>query len=430
MLNNITIVGTQWGDEGKGKITDLLARRADAVVRYQGGANAGHTVVVASRKVVLHQIPSGILNPGSLCVIGPAVVADPDTLLEEADSLRAHDIEVTPDRLAISRSTQVVLPFHKQLDALREVARGSAKIGTTGRGIGPTYEDLFARTGVRMVDLCDPDRLVNALRRVLPERNLLIEHMGGEPFQAEQLTETMVEQGRRLAPFLRDVGETIHNMLAAGRRVLFESAQGTLLDVLHGTYPFVTSSLTTAPAVFPLLGIGIPPERRVLGVVKAYTTRVGAGPFPTEDPGPIGQRLRDVGGEYGATTGRPRRCGFLDLPALRFAVRVNGITGLAVTKLDVLSGFDEMPVCIGYRQGADILTRIHPEQFDDPALTPVYENWPGWKEDISSVRAHADLPVGAREYLDRLQSALGVPVVLISTGPDRDATIFVRDPWA
>jgi adenylosuccinate synthase len=430
MPNNITIVGIQWGDEGKGKITDLLARSADAVVRYQGGANAGHTVVVGDRKVILHQIPSGILNPDSLCVIGPAVVVDPDTLLTEADSLHQHDIAVTPDRLAISRSAQVVMPFHKRLDALREAARGSAKIGTTGRGIGPAYEDMFARTGIRMMDLCNPDRLVTALRRVLPERNLLIRHLGGEPFEAEQLTESMSEQARRLAPFLCDVGETISDLLAAGRKVLFESAQGTLLDVLHGTYPYVTSSMTTAPAAFPLLGVGVPAERQVLGVVKAYTTRVGAGPFPTEDPGPIGQRLRDVGGEYGATTGRPRRCGFLDLPALRYAVRVNGLTGLAVTKLDVLSGIDEMPVCTGYRLGGEVLTRIHPELFDDPALTPIYESWPGWKEDVSGVRDLADLPAAARTYLDRLQEALAVPILLVSTGSDRDATIFARDPWA
>lgn len=430
MPTNITIVGIQWGDEGKGKITDLLARRADAVVRYQGGANAGHTVVVGDRKVILHQIPSGILNPDSLCVIGPAVVVDPDTLLQEADALRQHEIAVTPDRLAISRSAQVVMPFHKRLDALREAARGSAKIGTTGRGIGPAYEDLFARTGIRMVDLCDPDRLVTSLRRVLPERNLLIRHLGGEAFDAERLTEILTEQARRLAPFLRDVGETVHDLLVADRRVLFESAQGTLLDVLHGTYPFVTSSMTTAPAAFPLIGVGIPADRQVLGVVKAYTTRVGAGPFPTEDPGPIGQRLRDVGGEYGATTGRPRRCGFLDIPALRYAVRVNGITGLAVTKLDVLSGFHEMPVCTSYRLGADVLTRIHPELFDDPALTPICESWPGWQEDVGGIRDVADLPGAARAYLDRLEDALEVPIMLISTGSDRDATIFVRDPWA
>jgi adenylosuccinate synthase len=430
MPNNITIVGIQWGDEGKGKITDLLARDAHAVIRYQGGANAGHTVVVGGRKVVLHQIPSGILNPASLCVIGPSVVIDPDTLLQEADSLREHDIEVTPERLAISRSAQVVMPFHKRLDALREAARGAAKIGTTGRGIGPAYEDLFARTGIRLLDFCNPDRLVGALRRVLPERNLLISHLGGEPFDAERLTESMAEQGRRLAPYLRDVGQVVDDMIRGGRKVLFESAQGTLLDVLHGTYPYVTSSMTSAPAAFPLLGIGVPAERRVLGVVKAYTTRVGAGPFPTEDPGPIGQRLRDVGGEYGATTGRPRRCGFLDLPALRYAIRVNGVTGLAVTKLDVLTGIDSIPVCTAYRLGGETLTRIHPELFDDPALTPIYTSWPGWSQDVSGILTRAELPEGARGYLDRLESALEVPIVLVSTGSDRDATIFARNPWA
>ncbi len=430
MPNNITIVGIQWGDEGKGKITDLLAGDAAAVIRYQGGANAGHTVVVEGRRIVLHQIPSGILNPESLCVIGPAVVIDPETLIQEAESLRVHDIAVTPERLAISRSAHVVLPFHKRLDALREASRGAAKIGTTGRGIGPAYEDLFARTGIRMMDFCEPDRLVTALRRVLPERNLLITHLGGEPFDAEQMTEATIEQGRALAPYLRDVGAAVHDVLSSGRRVLFESAQGTLLDVLHGTYPFVTSSLTTAPAAFPLLGVGVPEHRRVLGVVKAYTTRVGAGPFPTEDPGSIGQRLRDVGGEYGATTGRPRRCGFLYLPALRYAIRVNGVTGLAVTKLDVLSGLAEMPVCHAYRFGGDVVNTIHPEHFEDPALTPLYETWEGWSEDLSAARSLTDLPAAARTFLDRLSAALEVPVVLVSTGSGREATIFAQDPWA
>lgn len=430
MTSNIVIVGIQWGDEGKGKITDLLAKDAAAVVRYQGGANAGHTVVVRGKKIVLHQIPSGMLNDHSLCVIGPAVVVDPQTLVEELESLKDYGIEVTPDRLAISSSTHVVMPYHKRLDALREQSRGKEKIGTTGRGIGPTYEDLFGRTGVRMSDFCNPERLLATLQKVLVERNHLIQLLGGEPCDPNELAANMVDLGKKLAPYIRDVGTLVHEKLASGQKVLFESAQGTLLDILHGTYPFVTSSLTTAPAAFPMLGIGIPDNRRVLGVVKAYTTRVGAGPFPTEDVGDFGKRLRDAGGEYGATTGRPRRCGYLDLPALRYAIRVNGVTGLAVTKIDVLSGLGDLKVCQSYKLGnGQVVSTLLPEYLESGDLEPIYETWKGWDEETVGVRSLAELPANARKFLELMSSALGVPIDIVSTSPDRDDTILNVDLW-
>jgi adenylosuccinate synthase len=430
MSRCLTIIGVQWGDEGKGKITDLLAGNATHVVRYQGGANAGHTVVVGGRKIILHQVPSGILSPGVLCVIGPSVVVDPETLLDELDMLGEAGIDVGPDRIAISRSASAVLPYHKRLDALRENSRGKGRIGTTGRGIGPAYEDLFGRTAIRLSDLCDPDSLAAALDRVLPERNALLAHYGGETIDASFLVDSFRHAGRRLAPYLRDTGAILHDAIESPTgRVLLESAQGTLLDILHGTYPFVTSSLTTGPAAFPLLGIGIPANREVLATVKAYATRVGSGPFPTEDTAELGNHLRDLGGEYGSTTGRPRRCGPLDLPLLRYAMRVNGVTGLAITKLDVLRDLDPIPVCVAYDTPEGRVEWVHPENLARPGVVPVYEQWPGWLSDIRGARSIDQLPPTARDYVDRISRALSVPIRLVSTGCDRDDTISFSDPW-
>lgn len=428
MGNCLTIVGLQWGDEGKGKVTDLLARDAHVVARYQGGANAGHTVVVGGRKVVLHQVPSGALNPGATCVIGPAVVVDPATLLDELDELARLGIPVGPDRLAISASAHAVMPYHKALDVLRERARGDSRIGTTGRGIGPTYEDLFGRSGIRLVDLCDPDALRARLEALLPERNALLEYHGGSAFDADELVDQFRVAGERLRPCLRDTGAVIHQALRDGRRVLFESAQGTMLDILHGTYPFVTSSLTTAPAAFPLSGLGVPPRHEVLGVLKAYLTRVGAGPFPTEDHGELGSRLRERGGEYGATTGRPRRCGHLDLPSLRYAIRLNGATGLALMKMDVLTGLP-VRVCTAFDLRGQRLREVPPALYGDPDLVPVLEEWPSWDEDLAGCRTLESLPPMAREFVQRLGIELDVPVRLVSTGSDRESTAVINDPW-
>ncbi len=431
MSNCLTIAGIQWGDEGKGKVTDLLAARAQVVVRYQGGANAGHTVVVDGRKVVLHQVPSGALNPGATCVIGPFVVVDPETLLAEVEELGRSGISIGPDRLLISRAAHAVLPVHKALDAAREKSRGAGKIGTTGRGIGPAYEDIASSSGVRMSDLCDPVRLRERLEVLLGERGALLRHFGAPVPTLDSLVETCSGWGRRLGPWLADTGLAVHQAMTAGHRVLFESAQGTLLDVLHGTFPFVTSSLTTAPAAFALSGVGIARDGVVVGVMKAYTTRVGAGPFPTEDHGERGAFLRDHGGEYGATSGRPRRCGFLDLPSLRYAVRVNGVSSLSIMKLDVLSGWARIPVCVAYR-GADgtVTGDIHPDRFMEPGLTPVYEEWDGWSEDLSSIRDVASLPEATREYVRRIEAALGVPASVLSVGSGRESTAFLQDPWA
>ncbi len=429
MSRCLIVVGLQWGDEGKGKVVDLLGAEADVVARYQGGANAGHTVVVSGRKVILHQIPSGILSPGVRCVIGPAVVLDPETLFDEVSELAAAGHEVTPARLAISRAANLVLPYHKALDRLRESAAGPGRIGTTGRGIGPAYEDMVGRRGVRASDLCDADRLRARLAVVLPERNALIRHLGGEALALDDLVDHLLPLGQSLAPFLADTGEVLDSALARGQRVLFESAQGTLLDVLHGTYPFVTSSLTTAMAAFPLSGIGCPSKVGVIGVMKAYTTRVGSGPFPTEDTGDFGRHLRTRGAEFGATTGRPRRCGALDLPALKYAVRVNGATQLAVMKLDVLGGLDRIPICTAYRVGGKTIEVVHPDRFFDPGLTPVFEEVPGWSEDLRGIRDVASLPDSARAYLQMVEEGLGIPVTLVSLGSDRAETVFRRDPW-
>lgn len=431
MAQCIIVVGLQWGDEGKGKVTDALAKEADMVVRFQGGANAGHTVVISGKRIILHQVPSGILNPTAHCLIGPAVVVDPETLLAEISSLREAGIEVDPSRLTISAGAPVVLPVHKTLDILREQASGSGRIGTTGRGIGPAYEDMTARRAVRMVDLCHPDRLSARVKALLAERNLLIAALGGTPFDPDSLVERLLGYADLLKPYLGDTGRLISEAFTSGKRVLFEGAQGTLLDVVHGTYPFVTSSLTTAPAAFALSGVGIPASVEVLGVMKAYTTRVGEGPFPTEDKGDFGEHLRLRGAEFGATTGRPRRCGALDLPALRYAVRLNGVTGLALTKLDVLSGLKHIPVCTAYMVGEEVLEVAGPLWLGATyAPKPIYaylEGWPQWN-DLSRSDLAA-IPERAREYLRFVEDGLGVPVKFVSLGPDREDSVFATSLW-
>jgi adenylosuccinate synthase len=429
MASNLVVVGTQWGDEGKGKIVDLLAEQADVVVRYQGGHNAGHTLVIGGEKTVLHLIPSGILHPGVECIIGNGVVLEPEAFLQEVEQLEnaGHTVR---DRLFVSSSCPLILPHHHQLDQARELARGSHKIGTTGRGIGPAYEDKVARRAIRVADLFHREILAAKLGEVLDYHNFVLEHyFRVEPVEFQSTLTRLLELGDRLAPFVADTVERLDAHQRAGRSILFEGAQGTWLDVDHGTYPFVTSSNTVAGAASVGTGVGPGAVGSVLGITKAYTTRVGAGPFPTELDDDEGHHLAMRGGEYGATTGRARRCGWFDAVALRRSVQVNGINALCVTKLDVLDGLERIQICTGYVcDGASQSTPpVGAEGL--AACEPVYEEMPGWQESTSSVPTREALPQAARDYLDRLGELTGVPVTVISTGPERDATIQLADPF-
>ncbi len=418
--NCVVVVGAQWGDEGKGKIVDVLAQQADLVVRYQGGANAGHTVVKGDDEFILHQIPSGILHPGTRCVIGNGVVLDPDTLLNEVDDLVARGVDVT-DRLIVSDRAHLVLPYHKLLDCASEKKQ---RIGTTGRGIGPTYEDKIGRRGVRAGDLRSLDRLRETLADRVPQINQRLELMGAEGrVSADENLQLLERLAPRLVPMLADTGLITWQALEDGRRVLLEGAQGAQLDVDHGTYPFVTSSNTTAGGA--AVGAGIGPTRidAVLGVVKAYTTRVGNGPLPTEAEENEAASLRALGGEFGATTGRPRRCGWFDGVVVRYAARVNGLTHLAVTKLDVLDTLDTIPICVGYKIDGDLVDEIPSDTQVLDRLEPVYEQLAGWRRPTSEVRRMSDLAPEARTYLDRLQELIGVPIRYVSVGTRRDQIV-------
>ncbi len=416
-MPNVVVVGTQWGDEGKGKIVDVLTPEADAVVRFQGGNNAGHTLVVDGVKVVLHLLPSGVLRDGCANVIGNGVVIDPRVLVQEIDGLAATGRVLTPKQLVIGANAHVILPWHTELDRLRDKAR----IGTTGRGIGPAYEDKVARRGVRMADLIDPDRLRERIHAVLPQKNrMIVEWFGGEPLDADAILAEYNDLGERLEPFTADAVGLLHSIQRRGGNMLFEGAQGTFLDIDHGTYPYVTSSNTVAGNACAGSGVGPTAIDEVVGITKAYTTRVGHGPFPTEDEGDIGQQLRAKGGEFGATTGRPRRCGWFDAVLVRHAVRVNGVTRIAMTKLDVLSGFATIPVCVDYA-GVDGF----PGVLDD--IKPVYEELPGWTEDITGCRSFDELPANCQAYIDRLQDLVGVPIELAGVGPGRSETLVRGD---
>lgn len=417
------LVGLQWGDEGKGKIVDMLAPRMRYVVRWQGGNNAGHTVVVDGEKLVFHLLPSGILHPEITCVIGNGVVVDPDVLLREIDQIEAQGAPLDRSRLVLSTDAHVIMPYHRVLDQLREAALGGAKIGTTGRGIGPTYEDKVGRRGVRVSDLLDRDALRARLMAALPEKNRMItEWYGGAALDLEALMAWAEPLAARLAPLVDDTVGLLDRASRAGEPILLEGAQGTFLDVDHGTYPYVTSSSTVAGGACAGAGVGPTAIHAVIGIAKAYATRVGSGPFPTAAAGDAEERLRRVGGEFGATTGRARRCGWFDAVLTRHAIRLNGVTHLVITKLDVLSGLDEVPVCVAYEglnhvpSGADALT----------AARPIYKNLPGWREDLSDVRRWEDLPANARAYLEALEALVGVPIGMVSVGADRQSVI-VRD---
>jgi adenylosuccinate synthase len=426
----VVIIGAQWGDEGKGKVVDALASRAEIVARYQGGNNAGHTLVVDGAKTVLHLVPSGILQRSALNVIAQGTVIDPEVLLGELAALQERGLlgAEASERLKISDRAAVIMPYHVAIDKLREARLAGGKLGTTGRGIGPTYEDVAARRAVRVADLLDRQTLLARLDRVLPEKNGLLAWLGGEAMDRGELVERGLALGRQLAPFITDTGRLLRERIAAGANVLFEGAQGVLLDVLHGTYPFVTSSHTFTGGVSPGAGISPFALDGAIGVVKAYTTRVGSGPFVTELLDQVGEHLRAVGHEYGATTGRPRRCGWLDLPALRYCQGLNGFTALALTKLDVLTGMDEVGLCTAYLLDGALHQEL-PVGADLSRAEPVIERLPGWREDLSRVRRVADLPLAARGYVARISEEVGAPVALVGVGPGREETILEHDLW-
>ncbi len=423
-MSNMVIVGAQWGDEGKGKIVDLLSPEIAAVVRFQGGNNAGHTVIVNGVKHILHLIPSGILHPDKICLIGNGVVIDPVVLCAEMTTLREKGIDVSPARLKISHKAHLIMPYHKALDQAREIGKGNAKIGTTGRGIGPCYEDKTGRVGIRACDLLDLTLLETKVKNALVEKNALCVLYGTEPLTVDAVMAEILPVATQLGPHLADISSEIANCEKAGGSIMFEGAQGVHLDIDHGTYPFVTSSNTVAGNA--AAGSGVAPAKlgRVVGIVKAYTTRVGSGPFPTELTDATGEYLQEKGAEFGATTGRKRRCGWMDIVLLRESIRLCGITEIALTKLDVLSGLPELRICTAYQYaGADCL--FPPQQEGAMStVSPTYESMPGWVENIEKALTWEALPRAAQEYVTRLEKLTGVPVSIISTGPDRAQTII------
>ena len=425
MSRSVVILGTQWGDEGKGKIVDLLAHEADAVARFQGGHNAGHTLVINGQKTVLHVIPSGVLTDRALCLIGNGVVISPQALISEIEGLEARGLEVR-DRLRISPACPVILPCHEALDRAREQARGRQAIGTTGRGIGPAYEDKVARHGLRLADLADPDRLGDKLEGVLDFYNfILTRYFKADALDVDAITEQAGRLGAELKPMFADVTGLLHEYRRAGKAVLFEGAQGSLLDIDHGTYPYVTSSNTTVGGVMCGTGVGPGDIDYVLGITKAYTTRVGGGPFPTELADEHGRLMAERGVEFGATTGRPRRCGWLDAVALKRMVRVNGVTGLCITKLDVLDAFSEVRICTGY-DGVDEFP-VGAEEW--ARARPVYETMPGWEGTTQGLTERSGLPAAAVAYLERIEELVEAPVHMLSTGPERNANVILQHPF-
>jgi adenylosuccinate synthase len=429
-MPNVVVIGAQWGDEGKGKFVDLLTQQADVVVRFQGGNNAGHTVVVGGEKTILHLIPSGILHPGKACVIGNGVVVDPEVLADEIAELKARGFLKDDGQLVLSLDAHVIMPWHKALDIARENRMGAGKIGTTGRGIGPTYEDKVARRGLRIRDLLDEARLARKVKERLAAAREELARLGATfDVEEEALLKKHIDLGRTLAPYAKDASLWLHRAIKSGKSLLFEGAQGTLLDVDHGTYPFVTSSNTVAGNASCGSGVGPTALDRIIGISKAYSTRVGSGPYPSELKEAIGDRLRQVGGEYGATTGRPRRTGWIDVLALRYAVRVNGLDGLAITKLDVLTGFPEIKIAIGYKCGERSFDEMPSDLETLERCEAVYETLPGWTEKLEGVRRWDELPKAARTYLERVAQLAGVKIVAVSVGADRGETIVLENPF-
>jgi adenylosuccinate synthase len=432
-MANVAVVGTQWGDEGKGKVVDLYAENADVIVRFQGGNNAGHTLVVKGEQTILHLVPSGILHDHKICVIGNGVVVDPQVLLEEIDRLTERQIFPANTKLFVSENAHIIMPYHKRIDLAREARRGGKKIGTTGRGIGPAYEDKVSRVGIRLSDLLDERVFREKLDAVLDEKNFyLTKYFGEEPVHKETILDEFRSYAERMKPYAANTSLIVHREIRRGKRILFEGAQGCHLDVDHGTYPFVTSSNTVTGGACCGAGVGPSAINAVVGICKAYTTRVGSGPFLTELNCEIGEHMQTVGKEFGATTGRRRRCGWLDMVLIRHAVRVSGITGLALTKLDVLTGLDKLRICVGYRtENGEELTDSLPSNMD--ALLkcrPVYEEMEGWTEDINQARRIEELPKNTRRYIERIETLADIKSVLVSVGAGRNETIILKNPFS
>lgn len=428
-MANVVVVGSQWGDEGKGKIVDWLSERADVVVRFQGGHNAGHTLVINGDVYKLSLLPSGIVRPGKLSVIGNGVVIDPWALADEIGRLGEQGVEVTRNNLRIAENATLILPLHRELDALREAAAGAGKIGTTKRGIGPAYEDKVGRRAIRVMDLQNLKTLHAKIERLLTHHNALRRGLQEVEISSEELHGQLAEIAPKILPYMDTVWDLLDRKRRDGSRILFEGAQGTLLDIDHGTYPFVTSSNTVAAQAATGSGMGPSSINYVLGITKAYTTRVGSGPFPTEQENEIGQRLGERGHEFGTVTGRPRRCGWFDAALVRQAIKTSGITGIALTKLDILDGFEELKVCIGYKLDGEDIDHLPSAQGAQARVEPVYETFEGWSESTAGARTYADLPAQAVKYVRHVEELIEAPVALLSTSPERDDTILMKDPF-
>ncbi|MEQ3340705.1 adenylosuccinate synthase [Clostridium butyricum] len=426
-MSAFIVLGAQWGDEGKGKMTDYLAEEANVVVRFQGGNNAGHTVVVGDKEYKLHLIPSGILYEDKLNVIGNGVVVDPKALFEEIDYLEGVGVKVTPEKLIISDRAQLIMPYHKVLDKLKEQARGKNDIGTTGKGIGPCYTDKFERCGIRVCDLMHEDVFTEKLKENIEMKNAYITKvLGGEPVSFDEILKEYLEFAKKLRPFVQDTSVRVYNDIKADKTVLFEGAQGMLLDIDYGTYPYVTSSNTTAGGVANGVGIGPNMITNAVGITKAYTTRVGKGPFPTELLDETGDWIREKGHEYGVTTGRSRRCGWLDLVIVKTACRVSGLTSLAVTKIDTLAGLDKLKVCVGYKFNGEVIDYFPASLEDLAKCEPIYEEFEGWEEEVANARSYDELPENAKKYLKRIEEFTDTKISIVSVGPKRDQTMRVK----
>jgi adenylosuccinate synthase len=429
-VGNVVVVGAQWGDEGKGKIVDWLSERADVVVRFQGGHNAGHTLLVGNTEYKMSLLPSGVVRPGKLSIIGNGVVVDPWALVEEIETMRKKGLDISPQNLRLADNAALILPSHGALDRAREERRGEKKIGTTGRGIGPAYEDKVGRRAIRVCDLADPEALEWRVDEVLLHHNALLRGLGEAEVDRTELLDALRAVAPRVLPYAGPVWRLLDEARSRGQRILFEGAQGAMLDVDHGTYPFVTSSNTVAGQAAAGSGVAPAAVGYVLGITKAYTTRVGAGPFPTELTDATGEKLGERGREFGVVTGRKRRCGWFDAVAVRQAIKTGGIDGIALTKLDVLDGFDEVKFCTAYRCGGETYDYVPAGMTAQAALEPVYETAEGWRESTHGARSWADLPATAIKYIVRLEELIGAPVALLSTSPEREDTVLVRDPFA
>jgi adenylosuccinate synthase len=429
-MANVAVIGSQWGDEGKGKIVDWLSERADVVVRFQGGHNAGHTLVIGGQVYKLSLLPSGVVRPGKLAVIGNGVVVDPWHLLKEIENLKGQGVAINPDNLIVAENAALILPLHSTLDKLREEARGEAKIGTTGRGIGPAYEDKVARRAIRMCDLGDPDSLGGKVEALLLHHNALLRGMGAAEIDGAELVAQLRDIAPKIMPFMKNVWQRLDAARKRGDRILFEGAQGMMLDVDHGTYPYVTSSNTVAGQAATGSGLGVGGIGYILGITKAYTTRVGSGPFPSELTDATGQLLGERGREFGTVTGRKRRCGWFDAALVRQSIKVSGINGIALTKLDVLDGMTELKICTGYRINGQAYDHLPAGSHLQAAAEPIYETLEGWSESTCGARSWAQLPATAIKYIRRIEELIEAPVALLSTSPERDDTILVTDPFA